>query len=90
MRTELSRVQSDRRHPFVDKTSVLPSAEVPGAVNATWKNKVVYGPAAPFKPSKQTLATICHQFKLHRSLGLLLNDSCAVSDTATTYNITNL
>jgi hypothetical protein len=41
MRTELSRVQSNRSYPFVDKTSVLPSAEMPGAVNAAWKNKVV-------------------------------------------------
>ena len=44
MRTELSRVQSNRSYPFVDKTSVLPSAEMISVVDATDADVVAWEP----------------------------------------------
>jgi hypothetical protein len=68
----------------------LPGAQVLEVVNAARKNKIVYRSPAPLKPGNQALAAICHQCKLDGATSLFLNDSGAVSDTATADNIADL
>lgn len=42
--------KADTCHPFVDKPSILPSAQVCIVIDPAWENKVVHRAAPPFEP----------------------------------------
>ncbi len=69
--------KTDASDPFVDQTSVLPSAYVIGVINPAWKCKIFKCSSASFQPCKDTLSSRLQQFELNRSAGFLLNDDRA-------------
>lgn len=67
-------------HPFIDKSSVLPSAEMIGVVDATGKGIVIDCSSPSLKPGEQTSSDLGRKLELHGSSSLLLDDHRASSN----------
>lgn len=79
--------EANHRNPLVDQSCVLPGAEMAEVIYPAWKHEVVERSASAVKPALQCGAGLCHDFKLCRSIGLLLNDRGSISNMAATYQI---
>ena len=90
MRTILPLVETDRRDPFIDKARILPCAQVAEIGDSAWEHKVVDGSSAPIEPSGETFPRFCHDFELHRSTGLLLDDGRAVAKSTRAHQVAYL
>lgn len=80
MRTVILPTKPDCRHPLIDQSGVLPSAEMVSAVDATGKGIVIDCSSPSLEPGKQTSSDLGRNFELHWSSSLLLDDSRPSSD----------
>jgi uncharacterized protein (DUF1778 family) len=90
VRAVLSNVQSDRADPLVNQSGILAGAQVAHVVHAAREDEIVERAAAAGEPGEQCLACLGHQLELHRSVGLLLNDSCARSQRSSCDDVADL
>lgn len=81
--------QADARHPFIDKTGILPGAEMATSVNPAGKDIFLHCATAAFKPSQETGPSIGQQFELNRPTCFLLHHDRARSDLSAADNIAN-
>jgi len=90
MRPIVLPAQSDPGDPLINKTSILPSADMIGMIDPTWKDEVVERAAAAFEPCQNAAASGFKELELNRSPGLLLNDDRAGTNPATADEIADL
>jgi hypothetical protein len=90
MRAVLMHIETNRSDPFVNQTCILARAEMAHIVDAAWEDEVFQRASATVEPGQQRLASLCHQFELHGSFGLLLHDRRPISDHTTRGDIANL
>lgn len=74
MRPVILPTKPDRRHPLINQSGVLPSAEMISVVDATGKGIVIDCSSTSLKPGKQTGSDLGRNFELHGSSSLLLDD----------------
>ena len=67
------REKSDTSYPLVDKSGVLPSADMIGVIDPARKHKVIKDATSTFEPSQHAHATRLKQFKLDGLARLLLD-----------------
>jgi hypothetical protein len=79
--------KANPRHPFVDKSGVLASAEVAITVHTTWEDIIVYRAAPTFKPCQQAGPGVGQQFELNRASRFLLHHYCTRSYLPTADNV---
>jgi hypothetical protein len=83
-------MQSDPSYPLIYKSSILPRAEVTGAVNSARKHIVIKRPSATFEPSQKASAGGLQELELDGPARLLLDDDRAGADSTATDKVTNL
>jgi hypothetical protein len=71
------RAQSDPGHPLIDKSSILPSADMIGVIDPARKDELVKRAASAFEPRQNAAAGGLKEFKLNGPAGLLLDDDRA-------------
>ena len=74
MRPVVLPAQSDPGYPLVNKSSILPSADMIGMIDPARKDEVVERASATFEPSQNTAASGLEEFELNGPAGLLLDD----------------
>ena len=77
MRPIVLRPQSDPGHPLINKSSILPSADMIGVIDPARKDEIVKRANSAFEPGQHTAARCLKEFKLNGPPGLLLDDDCA-------------
>jgi len=82
MRSVVFWAQSDPGHPLINKSSILPSADMVGMINSARKDELVKRTTSTFEPSLYADATGLKEFELNRPAGLLLNHDRARSNPA--------
>src|SRR5260221_8965847 len=74
MGSVILRAQSDRGHPLVNKSSILPSADMIGVIDTAREDELVKRAASAFEPGQNAAAGGLKELELNRPGGLLLGD----------------
>jgi hypothetical protein len=82
--------QSDSGYPFINKSSILPGADMIGVIDPARKDKVVERASATFKPSQDAGSGGLQELELNRPTGLLLDDDCSGTNPTTTDKVADL
>jgi hypothetical protein len=82
--------QANASDPLVDKTSVLPSADMGSVVGSAREGKVFERATPALKPSKDARAGRFQQFELNGSASLSLDNNRSEADLAAADEISNL
>jgi len=77
MRSVVFWAQSDPGHPLINKSSILPSADMIGVIGPARKDELVKRAASAFEPGQNAAAGRLKEFELNRPAGLLLDDDRA-------------
>jgi hypothetical protein len=74
--------QSDPGYPLINKSSILPSADMIGVIDAARKDEFVNRAASAFEPDQNATAGGLKEFELNGPGSLLLNDDRACENAA--------
>jgi hypothetical protein len=85
MRTVILPTKPHRRHPLIDQSGVLPSAEMISVADATGKGIVIDCSSPSLKPGKQASSDLGCDFELHGSSSRLLDDHRPSSNVVAGY-----
>lgn len=65
--------QANSGHPLIDQPSILSCTQMIGSIDGAWEDELLESTAAPLEPDKDRRSRRLKNFKLHRSLGRLLD-----------------
>lgn len=82
--------QTDPSHPFINKTGILPGAEMALVINPAREDVIVNRSASPFEPCQQTGSRIGEQLRLNGPTCFLLHYDRARSDLSATDKVADL
>ena len=82
--------QSNPGYPLINKSCILPGADMLGVIDPARKDKVVKGASATFKPSQDAGAGGLQELELDRPTGLLLDDDCSGTNPTTPDKVADL
>src|SRR5258708_6201262 len=77
MGSVILRTQSDPGHPLVNKSSILPSADMIGVIDTAREDELVKRAASAFEPGQNAAAGGLKELELNGPAGLLLADGRA-------------
>lgn len=80
MRAILPFIKADGLDPFIEKSGILPCAQMPKIIHTARKRKVQNRASPAPEPCLETFSRLGHDLELHRPSRFLLNDGRAVTD----------
>ena len=80
-------LETDRRHPFIDETAILPSAEMAGVIDPAREDELLEPTTPALQPRKHCRSCRFEDLKLDGPAGLALNNRCPVPDAIASHQV---